>query len=34
MMSEINPGSDGSCDFTALEYRDDYYADDDGFAPT
>lgn len=34
MMSEINPGSDGDCDFTALEYRDDYYADDDGFAPT
>lgn len=34
MMSEISPGSDGSCDFTALEYRDDYYADDDGFAPT
>lgn len=34
MMSEINPGNDGSCDFTALEYRDDYYADDDGFAPT
>ncbi|WP_256222022.1 hypothetical protein [Pseudomonas sp. NBRC 111127] len=34
MMSEINPGSDGKCDFTALEYRDDYYADDDGFAPT
>lgn len=33
MMSEISPGSDGSCEFAAIEYRDDYYADDDGFAP-
>ncbi|MGE6445037.1 host specificity factor TipJ family phage tail protein [Pseudomonas bubulae] len=33
MLSEIAPDSDGTCSFTAIEYRDDYYADDNGFAP-
>jgi len=34
MMSEISPGDDGTCDFSAIEYRDDYYADDDNYAPS
>lgn len=33
MLSEITPDSDGTCSFSAVEYRDDYYADDNGFAP-
>jgi hypothetical protein len=33
MLSEIAPDSDGTCSFTAIEYRDDYYADDNGLAP-
>lgn len=33
MLSEIAPDSDGSCSFSAVEYRDDYYANDNGFAP-
>lgn len=33
MMSEISPGDDGTVDFSAIEYRDDYYADDDNYAP-
>lgn len=34
MMSEISPSDDGSCDFSAIEYRDDYYLDDDNYAPS
>lgn len=33
MLTEIAPDSDGSCSFSAVEYRDDYYADDNNFAP-
>ena len=33
MLSEIAPDSDGTCSFTGIEYRDDYYDDDNGFAP-
>ena len=33
MLSEIAPDSDGTCSFSAAEYRDDYYADDNGIAP-
>lgn len=34
MLTEIAPDSDGSCSFSGIEYRDDYYADDNNFAPT
>lgn len=33
MLGEIAPDSDGSCSISAVEYRDDYYADDNGLAP-
>lgn len=28
LVQSIDPGADGSCGLTAIEYRDDYYADD------
>uniref|UniRef100_UPI002430E623 host specificity factor TipJ family phage tail protein n=1 Tax=Pseudomonas helleri TaxID=1608996 RepID=UPI002430E623 len=34
MLTEIAPDPDGSCSFSGIEYRDDYYADDNNFAPT
>ncbi|MGO2201166.1 host specificity factor TipJ family phage tail protein [Pseudomonas helleri] len=34
MLTEIAPDPDGSCSFSGVEYRDDYYADDDNYAPT
>lgn len=34
MMSEIKPNDDGTVDFSAIEYRDDYYLDDDNYAPS
>lgn len=34
MMTEISPGDDGTVDFSAIEYRDDYYLDDDNYAPS
>lgn len=33
MLTEIAPDADGSCSFSAVEYRDDYYANDNNFAP-
>jgi hypothetical protein len=33
MAIEISPNSDGECRLTAVEYRDDLYADDDNYAP-
>lgn len=33
MAIEISPNSEGVCRLTAVEYRDDLYADDDNYAP-
>lgn len=31
MFTDISPGNEGTCSFTAAEYRDDFYADDNNF---
>lgn len=33
MFTDISPGGEGTCSFTAAEYRDDFYADDNNTAP-